>query len=212
MIRTSRIAAALCLLLAAGAVAASPETDLLFSTPHLQAQPDGATLVYLRERRLALDAGAPAEGQEPPADVSERIAMTIGAEADGQRPVEVVVDPDGARRGYDTFRGVPGNPMLMVFLEGVAGSVARATGGSPFYIRNRIREALADRIARADDGDAALLTIRPFAADPNRARLGPFAGLAMTFRVDRGAPGMLARMTADAGAAYHEEISLVPSP
>ncbi|MEM7524924.1 MAG: hypothetical protein AAF360_14435 [Pseudomonadota bacterium] len=204
------ISAIACLLLVAPAKA-GPETDLLFATPHLDNAPGAQLIAYERStRRFDAEENALVETEE-------RIEMSVAAAADGAaRAIDVVVDPDGRARSFDTFTGVPGNPMLMVFLEGVVRSLQEATGGSPFYLRNRIRGALADGLARAPaEGAGDLLVTRPFESDRNRHRMGPFADLELRFHLAPDAPGMLTQMTAEArykGAeAYFEEIRLAPS-
>ena len=60
------------------------------------------------------------------------------------------------------------NPLLLYFLETTVRVMAEATGGSPYYIRNRIREALVASDLGAADGAEREVTLTPFAADPNR--------------------------------------------
>jgi len=196
-------------LVSAGPPPARAQSDLLFSTGHLDTTPSGTTLLYRQDTSFAGGGTLPERHRQ--------ISLTVdGADADGQRPVEIVLDPAGQAQRLDTFRGVPGNPMLMIFLESVVSAVSAATGGSPFYLRNRMREALGDRLTAATDPggspDARILSVRPFASDPNQSRLGVFASLELQFVFDPSAPGMLSRMTALAGdpaaPAYREEIRL----
>ena len=44
--------------------------------------------------------------------------------------------------GRHASRPASANPLLLYFLETTVRAMAEATGGSPYYIRNRIREAL----------------------------------------------------------------------
>lgn len=204
------------------AVAAKP-LDLLFSTPHMERVGPEARLSYRHSREAA------PETQLGP-DFEGRIALETGAAGeDGAVPVEIVMDADGAARRLETFRSVPGNPMLMVFLETTVNAVSRATGGSPFYLRNRIREALRDDLAQTpmilQVGNARLparaLTVRPFEGDANAEALGAFEGLTLRFVVAEEAPGMLVAMTAitdttagegdEARPVYVEEIRLDPA-
>ena len=91
------------------------------------------------------------------------------------------------------------NPVLLYFLESTARGMAQATGGSPFYIRNRIREAVA--AAGRGDGSPLEVAIVPFAADPNRGRMGGFADLTLRLRYDEGRPDQLLELSADAAEA-----------
>lgn len=220
--------------LGAGAASAAAEdtapVDLLFATPHLAQTKPGAVIGYAHTRRTF-------DASRIGPDFDQRITVENGTEAD---PVtRIVLDAEGAARQLDPFRGVPGNPLLMVFLENTVRSVSRATGGSPFYLRNRIREALADRLEMQPmilaTGNARLparaLSVRPFEGDKNADRMGPFALIELRFVVAEAAPGMLVAMTADAGprvdpqtgaetgteapdggAIYFEEIRLDPKP
>jgi hypothetical protein len=204
------------------AVAAKP-LDLLFSTPHMERVGPEARLGYRHSREAA-------PGTRIGPDFSNRIALETGAAGeDGAMAVEIVMDADGAARRLETFRGVPGNPMLMVFLETAVEAVARATGGSPFYLRNRIKEAMRDDLSArpmvlrvgAARLPARALEIRPFEGDANAEALGAFEGLAMRFVVAEGAPGMIVAMTAiteatvgegeNARPLYVEEIRLDPA-
>lgn len=124
-------------------------------------------------------------------------------------------------REITSFGTGSANPILLYFLESAARAVAEATGGSPFYIRNRIRDALAAAELGPEtqlSHDGAPLTahraeLRPFAGDPNRARLGAFADMVLTVTVAPGLPGRLLELSADTPAAeagYHERLTLLP--
>jgi hypothetical protein len=188
-------AAALAVILGGPAAAAGP-LDLLFNTPHMRDVPAGSTLVYDHVR-----ASNPALGLGEDFDSSIRIVMGEGAAA------QFTMDADGpAPRTFDVNAGVPGNPLLMVFLENAVRSVAKATGGSEFYLRNRMKEALRDGL-REEDG---AFVMRPFAQDAQRARMGALADMALRFEVSETSPGMLVALRAEAGPqdnpVYREEI------
>lgn len=149
----------------------------------------------------------PATGVGP--DFDQAIALSMGEAG----PASFTLDADGAARSYDVNPGVPGNPLLMVFLETAVRTVATATGGSEFYLRNRMKEALRDGLTAGPDG---ALTMRPFDGDKNAGRMGAFADMRVTFTVSETAPGMLTSMLAEAGPAeapiYREEIRYEPAP
>lgn len=187
-------AAALVALLAAAPAAAEGPVDLLFDTPHLATLAEGQTVAYVHERR-----SGPAAQVGP--DVSERIVL----EKTAPDASTLVLDADGRARTLE-FGALPGNPLLMVFLENTVRATAQATGGSPFYLRNRVKDAMR---AGFETDEAGRLTLRPFAQDENRARLGAFAGLRMTFEIDETAPGMLTALRAETeGESYVEEFRL----
>ncbi len=106
--------------------------------------------------------------------------------------------------------GAP-NPVLLMFLENVVRTVAVHTGGSSYYIRNRIRDSMVAAPAPAAGADVHL---QPFANDPKKANLGDFADLALTIRYDPAAPQRLVELIADTGAGgsgYTETLRLLPT-
>jgi hypothetical protein len=190
---------------AAAAPAASP-TQLLFDTPHFATATPGEALRY--ERRRQSD---PAFGLGP--DMTE--AVTVTPMAGGA--TEVTLTPEGGRtRRLTPFEGVPGNPLLMVFLENTVRAVAQATGGSPFYLRNRMKEALRDGLTEtAGEDGLTVLTAQPFAADPNAPKMGPLGGLTLRFELAEAQPGAFRLMRADAArpdgtTAFLEEFRHAP--
>ena len=88
---------------------------------------------------------------------------------DGKPALRLVRETEGKAQPVGTFPPGVANPLLLYFLETTVRVTAEATGGSPYYIRNRIREALiaADGGAEEAEGGRAV-TLTPFAADPNR--------------------------------------------
>jgi hypothetical protein len=114
-----------------------------------------------------------------------------------------------------------GNPILMVFLESVVRTVSEATGGSPFYLRNRIKDAMRERMTeepataefRGAELAAQRIDLRPFEEDRHAADLGAFAGLELSFLLAEAAPGTFLSLEASAsGAGYSEEIRLDATP
>ncbi|MEM7526839.1 MAG: hypothetical protein AAF416_04075 [Pseudomonadota bacterium] len=191
--------------------AADAPLDLLFATPHLEPLPPGATLTYGHLREAAEETGL-----SP--GFAQRISLVAGTEeAPG---VNVTMDVDGSPRQLDEFRGVPGNPLLMVFLESTVRAVNQATGGSPFYIRNRIREALRERLTSQpmilSQGNLRLparaLTASPFEGDKHAAQLGAFAALELRFLFSEQAPGMLIAMIAEAGPRTDPQTGVTSGP
>jgi hypothetical protein len=177
-------------LLAEAAPAASPTpTQLLFDTPHFATATVGEALRY--ERRRVSD---PAWNLGP--DATE--AVTVTPMAGGA--IEVTLTPAGGKtRRLTPFEGVPGNPLLMVFLENTVRAVAQATGGSPFYLRNRMKEALRDGLTRSEGDDGlTVLTAQPFATDPNAPKMGPLGGLTLRFELAEAEPGAFRLLRADA--------------
>ena len=67
-----------------------------------------------------------------------------------------------------TFPSGAANPLLLYFLETTVRVMAEATGGSPYYIRNRIREALVASDLGSVQGEAREAVLAPFTHDANR--------------------------------------------
>ncbi|MGP3696248.1 hypothetical protein [Rhodobacter sp. NSM] len=138
---------------------------------------------------------------------------------------ELVVTPEGAGEAtrlslvhHMAGRDVPiaefpasgGDPVLLWFLENTVRSMAIITEGSPFYIRNRMREA----IAAADFAEAqgpVTVELHPFAQDARRQAMGPFADLVLRITFDAGQSVPLRALEADttsAGGTYRETLTL----
>lgn len=187
-------------------VTAGALSDLLMAPGLLAEAPVGSTLAYAEARQVP-DGGT----LEDVADGSVRIEVKADGDA---RALLLVRESGGAAQPVGTFAAGVANPLLLYFLETTVRATAEATGGSPYYIRNRIREALAG--ADLGDGGTAAgpreVTLVPFAADPNRPRMGDFADLTLRVRFDPAEPGRLLELSADtAGAAdgYHEKMVLI---
>lgn len=196
----------LSVMLAAGPVAAAEGHDgydLIFRTGTLTAFVPGDALHY---QSVTDNEAAPPEAQGVQ---SYDLRIEEGGTArlmrvldEGQQPVA----------GFDA--GV-GNPMAMFFLERLVRDLAQATGGSTFYIRNRIKEALLAPVGitpvqvdwEGQSRAAQEVVLAPFVGDANAARLGPFAALRVVFDVSEDVPGWYHSMRAetperDSGGRY----------
>lgn len=94
-----------------------------------------------------------------------------------------------------------GDPVVVYFLETTVRDMASLTGGSPFYIRNRIREALSTGGKVVETDGVTTVEVRPFEDDANRSRMGGFDTLALRFVID-----------ADAGAPIREMVATTETP
>jgi hypothetical protein len=187
---------ALVVLLALAAPARAGEAqDRLFAGGVLDALPTGTHLVFSHTRDSA-DARLPAVTGE----------LDVGLAGTGARSAEVTLSEAGEVRSQATLPA-GGSPVLLVFLETSLRSTAALTGGSPFYIRNRMREALAEQDAReaveVEAGGARVagerLRFRPFVDDPNRARMGALGDLELNIVLSDQVPGGFARLEATTG-------------
>lgn len=103
-------------------------------------------------------------------------------DASDQAPaLELVEKTDQRTRRIGPFPVSGGDPVLTFFLEQTTRDMASLTGGSPFYIRNRIRDALVEGGDMTRDGGTASASFRPFATDPNAGRMRGFDTLTLTF-------------------------------
>lgn len=188
----------------APAAEAGALTDLLMTPGVFAAAPPGPAIAYAEERTVAEDGTlASVAGGEVRLEVREDA---------GKRELTLVRETDGAAQPVGTFPTSTANPLLLYFLETTVRATAEATGGSPYYIRNRMREALAaaDLGAEADTGRE--VTLVPFADDPNRPKMGVFADLTLRLRFDPAQPERILELSADTApgeGGYHEKMVLI---
>jgi hypothetical protein len=203
----SALIAALAVLLAAPGAAETADdrtsaAATIFAADAFTALPTGTRLGYVHSR-----SHAPVDARVPDIDAG-RADLAIEAGEDGARQLRLTLTEDGRTRPVPPFPAEAGHPVLIVFLETMVRTMATLTGGNAYYIRNRIREALWEGGAReavtlevaGAPADGERTTIRPFVADPNRDRMGPFAELELAFVLSEAVPGRVARLEATAGA------------
>lgn len=198
-------AAALAALLAAPSAAAaqqgkaSDEADApagvhegLFATGVLEGVATGEGIVFRHERVVEPDSAL-----LPDFDGTAEVSV-VAAEV-GAREAQVALVADGRNRPVPPLPADAGHPLLLVFLETAVRTVAETTGGSPFYIRNRIRDSfwssgeseVVEISYKGEAVEAEELVYRPFADDPNQARMGGFADLELRFLVSEAVPGQI---------------------
>jgi len=109
-------------------------------------------------------------------------------------------------RSLGVFPASVGNPMIMYFYETVVRDMAEAAGGSPYYIRNRVKDSL---IQPSDiqtgsvvlDGktvETQIVRLYPFATDPNKERMKGFGDLELTVTMSEDVPGWYISLVASA--------------
>ncbi|MFC7704139.1 hypothetical protein ACFQXB_08035 [Plastorhodobacter daqingensis] len=191
----------LMVLLALGPVAAAAQIDS-----------SSAAQVLLQPGAFDADSAAPArylrDRQIDTAAAPETTMIEVGQAAD--RLTLFALEGD-QRRQLGTFAPNGATPILLFFLEETVRAVAEATGGSPFYIRNRMREALVRAEAARGEGPFSV-RIAPFESDTNRARLGAFADLRIEITAEPGHPAHVLALSADtieAGGGYHDRLTLI---
>ncbi len=209
-------------LAAAPQVQAGPLSDLLLGE---KAPESGHPGLWRHERTTPPPKPRAGQGPEiePPAalpPLDELLRLAPESEGEGARFLLSREPAEGAPRvELASFPAGSAGPMALYFLESVVRSMAETSGGSPFYIRNRLREAFVAaelgglEAASAPEGglQAHRVEIRPFAKDPNRSRMGEFADLLLVFTITP--EGRLLSLSADTPSeegGYHERLTLTP--
>ena len=185
---------------------AGPLSDLLMAPGLFATAPTGSVVAYGEERAVP---GGEKATVKALSDGELRLEAVDGADGRELRLLQVEGD---ATTPVGTFPTGVANPVLLHFLETSVKVMAEATGGSPYYIRNRIREALVASDLGAGDAAEREATLTPFAADPNRPRMGAFGDLAIRLRYDPAKPARLLELSADTAAgdgSYHERMLLI---
>lgn len=124
--------------------------------------------------------GPEAEGFAPLGQGTISLGQRIDP-SDGKPVLELSEDTPRITRKIGPFPVSGGDPSLTFFLETTARDMAALTGGSPFYIRNRLKDALfrGGEVMREDGHSIAVF--RPFDADKNSARMFGFDTLELRF-------------------------------
>lgn len=109
--------------------------------------------------------------------------------SDGKPVLELRQEAAETSRKIGPFPSQGGDPVLTFFLERTARDISALTGGSPFYIRNRMKDALFHGGGLTPQGDMVEARFLPFKGDPNAPRMGGFDTLELRFVMgDPGAP------------------------
>ncbi len=166
-------------------VRAEGSYDMLFRTGTLDSLEAGAMLEYEQS-------GSSLEEADPGMqDIDLRV--TVGNEAETYLDL---VSAEASRR-IGVFPTDVGNPLLMYALETVVRDLSELTGGSPFYIRNRLKDAIATETAAEEvsvpfDGSqiaASRVTLYPFRDDPGADRFPGLGELEVAVAVSQSVPG-----------------------
>jgi hypothetical protein len=215
MLRRLMLVATLCAAGPLGAVTLEGQQtyDLLFRSGTLDEIGRDKALVYTREVRNSL------KPEAADRDTGE-IALLFSDTEEGIARLEF--RQDGRHRGMGKFPASVGNPMIMMFYESVIRDMAESAGGSPFYIRNRVKEALVQP-SEVIEGEVVIdgetvptRTIRlyPFRDDPNADRMQGFGALELEVTMSEAVPGWYMQLVADVpaevggeGPVYHSVIT-----
>ncbi len=188
---------------AAGLARAEGAYDILFRTGTLDGLEAGSELDYAQSGSAVRETVAGAQ------DLALRV--TVKDEADTYLDM---VGTDAFRR-IGVFPTEVGNPLLMYAMEIVVRDLSDLTGGSPFYIRNRLKDSIAAETASeevsvrfgAEEVSGSRVTLHPFRDDPNAERFPGLDDLEVSVDVSEAVPGwyhtIMARMPAAGGYDYN---------
>ncbi len=183
--------------------AASPEPlpyDLLFKTGTLDDIPAQSALIYARDVINTLT---------PEAATRDTGQIELGLAGGDPPQASLKFTQGGKYRNLGQFPASVGNPIILYFVETVVRDMAESAGGSPFYIRNRVKESLVapgmmeeGEIRYADEAVAGhTVTLSPFEGDPNSDRMKGFGALRLEITMSEAVPGW-----------YHTLRAYVPGP
>lgn len=188
---------------------AGPASERVFSREALARVSVDQQVIYTHSRE-----GASQDQLNPITNGEIRIRVQE-AESGGSEAI-VTMGETGKLKPVSSWPVSSGNPIVPIFLESALRTMSRVTGGSTFYIRNRIKEALSSggtiqevELSVGDQTVAAQeIVFEPFAKDKNRDRMGPFAEMKLVFVVSEDLPGDIVSFRAETdGAAYSEKIN-----
>ena len=202
--------AAFALPLGAETIGAEESYDLLFRNGTLDAVDRDDALGYRREVTNEL---------VPDAETRDTGEIRLAFLETEPVAVELTLHQDGKWRGLGSFPASVGNPIIMYFYETTVRDMAEAAGGSPFYIRNRVKDALT-RPAEIETGRETLdgreiettrITLRPFENDPNRDQMQGFGDLTLSVTMSDEVPGWYLGLEATVPGAdqpiYHSTLT-----
>jgi len=185
-------------MLSTAAFAGTPTgTEILFGSASFDDVKAGTTLSYTHKRS--------ADEKIPVRAISDgHIVVNRIDNEDGADKTIVRLKQGEGKRQLEHLPADRGNPIFVVFLESSVSSVTFATKGSPFYIRNRIKDAFASGgevssgtvEVDGEEIDATHIDYRPFKGDRNAERMGAaFENLLVRFTLSDDVPGHFVEMT-----------------
>ena len=195
----------------AAPVDAEQAYDLLFQNGVLDTIDRNKELVY---QRTVTNKLRPDTAERDTGDIA------LGFREDGNEMAYLEFRQNNKHRAMGVFPASVGNPMIMVFYESAIRDMAESAGGSPYYIRNRVKDALVQPAEVVegemvfDDKSVPVQTIlmHPFAEDPNRDRMQGFGNLVLSVTVSKEVSGWYLNLVAEAvpeggrAAVYRSEI------
>ena len=215
-LRAAPLAACVAALTISAAAAAAPATvDLVFYAPHFAKIENGSTLTYSFVRK----------SDDPKANPSFEDEVKVSVGPQGNEDSVRIQLFSGDRGQVLANMSKAGNPVIVAVLEEDVKDMQKALGGSPFYFRNKLREALSGQTpaepTKIEFGgktiDGWKVAIKPFKDDDkNRPRLREFAERSYELTFSDDVPGglyALKTVTPKAGgqgALVTEELTVKP--
>ncbi|MFC3693919.1 hypothetical protein [Chenggangzhangella methanolivorans] len=209
------LAACVALMTASAALAAAPiSVDLVFYAPHFQKLENGSTISYSFVRK----------SEDPKATPSfeDEVKVNVGPQgAEDSVRIDLFTGDRGQVLGNMSKTG---NPVIVAILEEDVKDMQKTLGGSPFYFRTKLREALAAQTPAEPtkiefDGktiDGWKVSIKPFQDDAkNRGKLREFAERSYELTFSDEVPGGLYALKTvtpkpDGGVLLTEELRVKP--
>ncbi len=211
--RRGAIALSAAVIFSSAAVAAAPATiDLVFYAPHFSKLENGTVVTYKYVRKT----------EDPKLDPSFEDVVSVKVGPSGAEDSVTVDLFSGARAINLPNMSKTGNPVIVAVLEQDVKEMNKSLGGSPFYFRNRLRQAIsADTPAeptKLEFGgktvDGWKISVKPFANDPdNKVKLKEYAQRSYELIFSDAVPGGLYALKtitpkADGGALLTEELTV----
>jgi hypothetical protein len=192
-LRAAPIAASLVALALSGtgvAAAAPAIVDLVFYAPHFAKIENGSTITYHFVRR--------AEDPKLEPSFEDEVKVKVGPQG-AENSVSISAF-SGARALSMPNMSKTGNPVIVALMEQDVTEMHKLLGGSPFYFRNRMRQAMSEERPaepiRLEYGgktvDGWKVTLKPFGDDvKNRGKLKEFAERTYELTFSEAVPGGL---------------------
>lgn len=183
--------------------------DLLFEQPQMKNVPPGSKLTYDYLRRSGISKGP----FGPPLTDTIKLGVEPGNAADN-RNIRVEMFSGANRFPAGPFEGMPGNPVMTLFLEHHLMDLARVLMANPRYIKNAIRKGLRDNATvtptqidyKGRQVDAWRIETQPFIDDKMKERMRGFENLKYTFVTSEAVPGELVSIEASSKNAEGGEL------
>lgn len=165
---------------------------LIFYKDHLKGVPKGSRLDYGFKSTTK---GADSFTDE----IEIKVTNIVGAR---KRDLEFNFLTGSHHIDFTPARGYTGNPVIIHFLERDISLMARDTGGSNGYFRNRIRDSFKQPTEMRDvkfryhgqEVDGTEVVVTPFVADPNIDKLKLYANKRYEFTFSDQIPGGIYRI------------------